>query len=387
VNGDARQAPGRPASGRRPAPVRRLVVKVGSGLITLDGAGLDAERIGALADELAVVAAAGTEVVLVSSGAIVAGMARLGWRARPQSIPEKQAAAAVGQSALMQQYEAAFGRHGRPVAQVLLTRADLGSRPRYLNARNTLNTLLGCGVLPIINENDTVAVEEIKFGDNDNLSALVAQLVDADLLVILTDVDGLYRGDPLRDPDATKVDVVEAITPEIERLCWADAGRIAIGGMATKLEAAQKAAAAGIPLVIASGRRPGQLAALLRGEPVGTYFAPRPDRLAARKRWIAFAVAPRGRLVVDAGARRAVMERGKSLLPSGLIDVEGDFEAGEVVALYGAEGEAVEFARGVVNFDARELRKIKRLKTSEIEGLLGYKSFDEVVHRDNLVLL
>jgi glutamate 5-kinase len=287
----------------------------------------------------------------------------------------------------MQQYEAAFGRHGRMVAQVLLTRADLGARARYLNARNTLNTLLASGVLPIINENDTVAVEEIKFGDNDNLSALVAQLIDADLLVILTDVDGLFRGDPLQDAGATKIDLVEAITPDIEQLCWADSGRIAIGGMATKLEAAQKAAASGIPMVIANGRRPGELTALLRGEPIGTYFAPRTDRLAARKRWIAFAVAPQGRLVVDAGARRAVIEGGKSLLPSGLVDVEGDFDAGEVVALCAPEDGLAEFARGLVNFDAEELRKIKRVKTSEIERVLGYKSFDEVVHRDNLVVL
>jgi glutamate 5-kinase len=326
-------------------------------------------------------------VVLVSSGAIVAGMARLGWRDRPRSIPETQAAAAVGQSALMQQNEAVFARHGRTVAQVLLTRADFGARTRYLNARNTLNTLLARGVLPIINENDTVAVEEIKFGDNDNLSALVAQLIDADLLVLLTDVDGLYHGDPHRDRHARKLDLVEVITPDIERLVWVDPGRIAVGGMATKLEAAQKATASGIPMVIANGRRPGELGALLGGEPVGTYFAPRIDRLAARKRWIAFAVAPRGRLLVDAGARRAVTEGGKSLLPSGLVDVEGNFDAGEVVALCAIGGATMEFARGVVNFDAHELRKIKRAQTSEIERLLGYKSFDEIVHRDNLVLL
>jgi glutamate 5-kinase len=378
---------GAPVSERRLDAVRRLVVKVGSGLITDGGSGLDPRRIAALADELARLFAAGMEVALVTSGAIVAGMARLGRRDRPRSIPETQAAAAVGQPALMQQYEAAFAPHRRMVAQVLLTRADFSARVRYLNARNTLNTLLASGVLPIINENDTVAVEEIRFGDNDNLSALVAQLIDADLLVLLTDVDGLYRGDPLQDAGATKLDLVEAITPDIEKLCWADAGRIAIGGMSTKLEAAQKAATSGIPMVIANGHRPGELTALLRGEPIGTYFAPRTDRLAARKRWIAFAVAPRGRLVVDAGAQRAVMERGKSLLPSGLVDIEGDFDAGEVVALCGAGGGVAEFARGVVNFDAQELRKIKQVKTSEIERVLGYKSFDEVVHRDNLVVL
>ncbi len=372
--------------GRKLKGVRRVVVKVGSGLITARDAGLDAARIAALADELSAVMARGKEVVLVSSGAIVAGMARLGLRERPRSIPEKQAAAAVGQSALMQHYETAFARHRRPVAQILLTQADVSARARYLNARNTLVTLLGFGVLPIINENDTVAVEEIKFGDNDNLSALVAQLVDADLLVLLTDVDGLYDADPLREPNARKLDTVEAVTPEIERLVWADASRTAVGGMATKLQAAQKAAASGIPMVIASGRDAGALTRLLKGEPVGTWFAPRGDRLAARKRWIAFAVPPQGRLLVDAGARQALTERGKSLLPSGVIEVEGEFDAGEVVALCG-EDDGKEFARGLVNFDARELRKIRRARTAEIEGLLGYKSFDEVIHRDNLVVL
>ena len=373
--------------GRELTRVRRLVVKVGSGLITAREAGLDPGRIGALADELAAVRQHGTEVALVSSGAVVAGMARLRLQVRPRSIPEKQAAAAVGQSALMEHYETAFARHGVTVAQILLTQADVSARARYLNARNTLTTLLGYGVVPIINENDTVAVEEIKFGDNDNLSALVAQLIDADLLVLLTDVDGLYTGDPSRDPQARKLDTVEAVTPEIERLVWSDADRVAVGGMATKLQAAQKAAASGVPMVIASGREPGTLARVLRGEPVGTYFPPRGDRLAARKRWIAFAVPPQGRLLVDAGARQALIERGKSLLPSGVVDIEGDFDAGEVVALCAADGDGKEFARGLVNFDAQELRTIRRAKTTEIESLLGYKSFDEVVHRDNLVVL
>ena len=373
--------------GRELTRIRRLVVKVGSGLITAREAGLDPGRIGALADELAAVRQHGTEVALVSSGAVVAGMARLRLQVRPRSIPEKQAAAAVGQSALMEHYETAFARHGVTVAQILLTQADVSARARYLNARNTLTTLLGYGVVPIINENDTVAVEEIKFGDNDNLSALVAQLIDADLLVLLTDVDGLYTGDPSRDPQARKLDTVEAVTPEIERLVWSDADRVAVGGMATKLQAAQKAAASGVPMVIASGREPGTLAGVLRGEPVGTYFPPRGDRLAARKRWIAFAVPPQGRLLVDAGAREALIERGKSLLPSGVVDIEGDFDAGEVVALCAADGDGKEFARGLVNFDAQELRTIRRAKTAEIEGLLGYKSVDEVVHRDNLVVL
>ena len=367
--------------------VRRLVVKVGSGLVTTTEAGPERRRIAALAADLADARSGMIDTVLVSSGAIVTGMARLALPRRPRSMPETQAAAAVGQTALMRHYEVAFKRHGIAVGQVLLTAQDIGDRARYLNARNTLLALLGFGVLPIVNENDTVATEEIKVGDNDNLSALVASLIQADLLVLLTDVDGLFTANPATHPEATKLDTVEAVTPEIERLVWSDADRVAVGGMATKLQAAQKAAASGVPMVIASGREPGTLAGVLRGEPVGTYFPPRGDRLAARKRWIAFAVPPQGRLLVDAGAREALIERGKSLLPSGVVDIEGDFDAGEVVALCAADGDGKEFARGLVNFDAQELRMIRRAKTTEIESLLGYKSFDEVVHRDNLVVL
>ena len=382
--GQSRQLTRSPA--RRALPkVKRLVVKVGSGLISSSSAGLLPDRIAALADEMALLVKDGKEVVLVSSGAIASGMARLGLTRRPRSIPEKQAAAAVGQSALMWHYEQAFARFGIRVAQVLLTQEDISARPRYLNARNTLLVLLGFHVLPIVNENDTVAVEEIKVGDNDNLAALVAHLIDADLLVLLTDVDGLYTGDPRRDPGARRLETVEAVTEEIQRLVWDAEGRVSVGGMSTKLEAAQKVTSSGIPMVIASGRESGMLLRVLRGEPVGTYFAPRGDRLAARKRWIAFAAPPQGRLTVDAGARNALTERGKSLLPSGVVDVEGEFHAGEVVSLSEADGK--EFARGLTNYDAVELRKIQGARTSALEELLGYKSFDEVIHRDNLVLL
>ena len=365
--------------------VRRLVVKVGSGLITSPGEGLDGKRLGALATDIAALVADRREVALVTSGAIVAGAARLGLARGPRSIPEKQAAAAVGQSSLMWHYEQAFKRHGIKVGQVLLTGQDISDRGRYLNARNTLLALLDFGVLPIVNENDTVAVDEIKVGDNDNLAALVAHLIDAQLLVLLTDVDGLYTGDPRRDPTARRLETVEAVTEEVQRFVFDEAGRVSVGGMSTKLEAAQKAAASGIGMVIASGREPGTLGRLIRGEPVGTYFLPRDDRLAARKRWIAFAVPPQGRLMVDAGARKALTERGKSLLPSGLVSVEGDFSAGEVVAL--AEPDGPEFARGLVNYDAGELRKIRGAKTGEIEKALGYKGLAEVIHRDNLVVL
>ena len=382
--GQSRQLRNAPA--RRALPkVKRLVVKVGSGLISAPGQGLLPDRIGALADELAALAKDGREVVVVSSGAIAAGMARLGLTQRPRSIPEKQAAAAVGQSALMWHYEQAFARHGIRVAQVLVTQEDISARPRYLNARNTLQVLLRFRVVPVVNENDTVAVEEIKVGDNDNLAALVAALIDADLLVILTDVDGLYTGDPRVDPEARRLETVDAVTEEIERLVWDADGQVSVGGMSTKLEAARKVTSSGIPMVIASGRVPGTLRRVLRGEPLGTYFVPRGDRLAGRKRWIAFAVPPQGRLTVDAGARSALVERGKSLLPSGVVEVEGEFHAGEVVSLSAADGK--EFARGLTNYDAAELRKIQGAKTKDIEERLGYKSFDEVIHRDNLVLL
>jgi len=370
---------------RKLGRVRTLVVKVGTGLVTDPGLGAAPARIEALAAGIAAVRE-GRRVVLVTSGAIATGMARLGLAERPRGIPDKQAAAAVGQSVLMWHYEAAFRRHGIAVGQVLLTAQDIGDRARYLNAKNTLVALLRFGVLPIVNENDTVAVEEIKVGDNDNLSALVASLLDADLLVLLTDVDGLYTDDPAVNARARKLDTVDEVTDDITRLARDRADGASVGGMATKLQAAKKAAAAGVPMIIASGREPGVLERLLAGAPVGTYFAPKADRLAARKRWIAFAVAPQGRLTVDAGARAALTQHGKSLLPSGVVDVEGDFASGEVVAVLERAG-GREFARGVVNFDAAELRKIRGVKTRDIEARLGYRSFDEVIHRDNLVIL
>ena len=363
---------------------RRIVVKVGSNLVTAPGLGADPDRIERLAADVAAIRH-DREVVLVSSGAIATGMARLALAERPRSIPEKQAAAAVGQSALMWQYEIAFKRHGIAVGQVLLTAQDIGDRTRYLNARNTLLALLDFGVVPIVNENDTVAVEEIKVGDNDNLSALVASLIEADLLVLLTDVDGLYTADPTRHAGATKLDTVEAMTDEILAMAWTRDDGISVGGMATKLQAAQKAAASGVPMVIASGREPGVLARILAGESVGTCFVPKADRLGARKRWIAFAAPPQGRLIVDAGAVRALTRQGRSLLPSGVTAVDGEFSAGEVVAV--VDGERREFARGLVNFEATELERIRGAKTQEIEARLGYKSVDEVIHRDNLVIL
>ncbi len=365
--------------------IRRVVVKVGSGLVTTPGEGPSSEHIGRIAADLSALVHEGREVALVTSGAIATGVARLGLTARPRSIPEKQAAAAVGQSALMWEYEQAFKKHGIPVGQVLLTGQDISDRSRYLNARNTLLALLEFGVLPVINENDTVAVDEIKVGDNDNLAALVAHLIDADLLVLLTDVDGLYTGNPQQDPSARRLETVEAITDQIQRMVYDASARVSVGGMATQLQAGQTASASGIPMVIANGREAGLLPRLLKGEPIGTYFQPRDDRLAARKRWIAYAVPPQGRLAVDAGAKKALTERGKSLLPSGVVAVDGQFRAGEVVAL--TLGDEPEFARGLVSYDADEVRLILGAKTADIARRLGYEGVDEVVHRDNLVIL
>jgi glutamate 5-kinase len=285
----------------------------------------------------------------------------------------------------MWEYEIAFKRHGLPVGQVLLTAQDIGDRTRYLNARNTLLALLEFGVLPIVNENDTVAVTEIKVGDNDNLSALVASLIEADVLILLTDVDGLYTADPARNPDATLVSTVDSIDHTVLAMAGVHVDGTSVGGMATKLEAAQKAAASGVSMIVASGRRPGTLGRILAGEPVGTWFVPNAERLGARKRWIAFAAPPQGRLTVDAGAVRALTTQGRSLLPSGVVGLDGDFSTGDVVAVVGPDGK--EIARGLVNFDVAELRRIRGVRTQDIEARLGYKSFEEVIHRDNLVVL
>jgi len=357
-----------------------VVVKIGSGALSGGGAGLDAAVLRRLAADVADAREAGRGVVLVSSGAILAGKERLKLATRP-STQLKQAAAAVGQSRLMRAWEAAFARRKLTVAQVLLTREDLQDRGRYLNARNTLLTLLRLGVVPIVNENDTVAVEEIKFGDNDGLSALVAGLVGAELLVLLTDQEGLFTDDPRSHPDAT---LVARVRPGEEPARVGGAGPWGSGGMASKVRAARQAAEGGIAAVVASGAKPGVLAALVAGRQTGTFFEPAARPLARRRQWLAFASKPRGRIVVDAGAREALVARDKSLLASGVKSLSGRFEAGDAVSL--VEGGA-EFARGLVNFAARELERIKGLKTSQIEAVLGHKPADEVVHRDNLAIL
>jgi len=361
------------------------VVKVGSGVLSQGSFALETRTIRSLAAQIHACRQAGRQAALVSSGAIVAGVGRLGLTGRPRSIPLKQAAAAIGQGALIRTYEEAFAAHGVKVAQVLLTGEDLRDRTRYLNARNTLFTLLDLGVLPIINENDTVAVEEIKFGDNDRLSALVAALMDADLLVILTDTDGLFTADPRRSPKARLIPVVTG--EEAKGAYWAGAPASAtgVGGMASKVEAGRLAAASGIPTLVANGLLSDTLTRLLDGEPLGTLFLPDAEGLQGRKRWLALASRPKGAILVDEGAKRALVERGKSLLPSGVKGTLKPFGVGDVVSLVGPD--KAEFARGLTNYTAEEVERIKGIKTGEIERALGYRHSDEVIHRDNLVVL
>ncbi|MBI2962215.1 MAG: glutamate 5-kinase [Deltaproteobacteria bacterium] len=364
--------------------LRRIVVKVGSSLLSAD-AGLDPARIRALAADIETAGGGRRECLLVTSGAVAAGRARLGLRERPKTIPQKQAAAAVGQIDLMAAYKQCFHSHGRQVAQILLTLDDLTHRRRYLNAKHAIAALLDARVLPIVNENDTVAVEEIKLGDNDNLSAAVAALVEADLLVILSDVDGLHTADPRRDPSARPIPVLSADDRQALRYASSGAGHLGTGGMATKLEAARKAAAAGIFTIIADGRRQGALARVLDPAVVsGTLVVPSADRLASRKHWIAFTLRPQGAVHLDAGAASALRDKGRSLLPSGVKLVEGTFGAGDCVRCLDPAG--LEVARGLVNYSAAELRKIQGAHTRDIDSILGYKVSDEVIHRDDMVI-
>jgi glutamate 5-kinase len=358
---------------------KRVVVKVGSGVLAGGGEGLHAPTLRRLAAEIAKARANGDEIVLVSSGAILAGRERLKLEKRP-SVQLKQAAAAVGQSRLMRAWEAAFARPKITVAQVLLSGDDLHHRERYLNARNTLLTLLRLGVVPIVNENDTVAVEEIKFGDNDGLSALVAGLVDASLLVLLTDQDGLYTDDPRSNPGALLISDYGAGA----RARTGKAGPSGTGGMESKVKAARQAAEGGVLAIVANGAKAGSLSAILAGEGIGTRFTPDVKPLGKRRQWLAFASNPKGRIDVDAGAREALTNKARSLLASGVKGLARAFEAGDVVSL--AEN-GVEFARGLTNFSSRDLEKIKGLKTSQIEAVLGHKPADEVVHRDNLAVI
>jgi glutamate 5-kinase len=367
------------------AAARTLVVKVGSSLVTNEGRGLDVSAIARWAAQIARLRALGKRCALVSSGAIAEGLQRLGWARRPHQIHELQAAAAVGQMGLVQCYESCFREHGLSTAQVLLTHADMADRQRYLNARFTLATLLDLGVIPVINENDTVVTDEIKVGDNDTLGALVAGLVDAEALVILTDQAGLHETDPRRDPGARLVEEAVAGESRLEAMAGGTGSALARGGMLTKILAAKRAARGGAHTVIASGREPDVLLRLAAGERIGTLLRAQTTPLAARKQWLADHLTVSGRLILDAGAVRALSRDGKSLLPVGVTAVQGEFERGAVVGCLDSAGR--EIARGLVNYASAECRLIVRRPSSEIEAVLGYVDGPELIHRDNLVLL
>ncbi|MEP7155062.1 MAG: glutamate 5-kinase [Betaproteobacteria bacterium] len=364
---------------------KRIVVKIGSALITNNGIGVDHVLIREWVAQITTLRAAGVEVLLVSSGAIAEGMQRLGWKTRPHEVNQLQAAAAVGQMGLVQVYESAFREHGVATAQILLTHDDLADRKRYLNARSTLTTLLSLGVMPVINENDTVVTDEIKFGDNDTLGALVANLIDADHLVILTDQQGLFTADPRRDPAATLVTEARAADTSLDAMAGGSGSAQGRGGMLTKVLAAKKAALSGSHTIIAYGREPEVLVRLRQGEAIGTRLLADTSGLQARKTWLAGHVKTSGKVHLDAGAERALTQGGKSLLPVGIVAVDGAFDRGEVVSCVNAAGR--EIARGLVNYSSAEAQKIMRKPTSEIEIQLGYIAEPELIHRDNLVLL
>lgn len=362
----------------------RLVIKVGSSLVTNDGKGLDEEAIGHWCDQLAILVQQGKEVIMVSSGAVAEGMKRLGWTTRPKEIHELQAAAAVGQMGLVQMYETKLRQKHVGSAQVLLTHADLADRERYLNARSTLLTLLQMKVVPVINENDTVVNDEIKFGDNDTLGALVANLVEADVLIILTDQKGLYTADPRKDPAAVFVHAARAGDPDLELMAGGAGSGIGKGGMITKILAAKRAAGSGASTLIAWGREPGVLLRLAKGEPIGTWLLAQTPKSQARKRWMSDHLQLRGSVTVDDGAMNKLVQDGKSLLPVGMVAVDGDFVRGDVIAVRSLSGQ--EIARGLANYASTEARLICRKPSTEFERLLGYVAESEMIHRTNLVL-
>jgi glutamate 5-kinase len=363
---------------------RRVVVKVGSNVLTARR-GLNIPVMRSIAGQISRLMEAGREVILVSSGAMASGLKKIGLERRPDELPQRQAVAAVGQAGLIMEYEKAFERHRLKAAQILLTSEDLSSRKRYLNARNTLNTLLDWKIVPIINENDTVSVEEIRLGDNDNLAAMITLLMDADLLVILSDTDGLFTRDPRTEPDAELIPVVGVITKSTEKAAGSIPGPLGTGGMMSKINAARKVNSAGVPMVVAKGDKPDILVRLFDGEAHGTYFVPRRHKLTRRKCWIAFSLKPKGVLTIDAGACTAVTRRGKSLLASGIVGVQGEFTVGAPVEFQAPGGAAV--GVGLVNYGAADIRRIMGLKSQHISQVLGHKPYDEVIHRDNLVIM
>ncbi|QTA79859.1 Glutamate 5-kinase [Desulfonema limicola] len=360
---------------------KRVVVKIGSNVLTKDN-GLNLEVVSSISRQICQLIDSGLELVFVSSGAMAAGLKKIGLPRRPDEIPKRQAVAAVGQAGLIMEYEKAFEQYGKKVAQILLTGDGLHQRKRYLNARNTLNTLLDWKIVPVINENDTVSVEEIKFGDNDNLSAMIALLMDADLLINLTDIDGLYNKDPRKNQDAELISFVSSIRKDIEKFASDIPGTLGTGGMLTKIKAARKVNTAGIPMIIAKGSKKDILLRLFAGEEHGTFFVPKKQKMANRKCWIGFTVKPKGMISIDDGAARAILNNGKSLLPIGITNVEGEFGIGSPVEFKNGTGDVL--GTGLVNYNSAEIRKIMGLKTSEIKECLGEKPYDEVIHRDNL---
>ncbi len=363
---------------------KRIVVKVGTSSLTDKSYRLEPQKVEKLAKEIVALKKLGKEVILVTSGAIGAGMGKLDLKRRPRDIKVLQATAAVGQNILMSTYDRYFSAYDQTIAQILLTHGAFFNRQRYLNLRNTLNTLLKSGVIPIINENDTVAVDEIKLGDNDNLSALVASNLDADLLIILSDVEGLFTANPKRSKNAELISVVDEITPEIERIAE-KGGRTGVGGMKTKLQAARIVMKAGIPMLIANSSEEDVLTRIMAGEAVGTLFMPQTGKMNGRAHWIRFAASPKGSIKVDDGAKKALIETGSSLLPSGIIAVEREFKSGDPVSIIDTEG--VAFAKGITHYSSSDIEKIKGAQSREIEQILGRKDYNEVVYRGNMVLL
>lgn len=362
-----------------------IVIKVGSSLVTNNGEGLDRQAIAAWAEQIAALNKMGRQIVLVSSGAVAEGMQRLGLRKRPTAVNELQAAAAVGQMGLVQMYESCFSQHGLHTAQVLLTHDDLSDRKRYLNARSTLRTLLSLGVIPIINENDTVVTDEIRFGDNDTLGSLVANLIEADVLVILTDQSGLYSADPRKDKQAVLIQQALAGDAELEKMAGGAGSAVGTGGMLTKILAAKRAARSGAGTIIASGREPEVLLKLAQGQSIGTHLRAGQGKLQAKQQWMADHLRVAGKVTLDAGAVKVLRDQGKSLLPVGVVKVEGNFERGDVVACLDEQGQEV--ARGLVNYSAAETARILRTPSNEIAQILGYVDESELIHRDNLILM
>jgi len=363
--------------------VRRAVIKIGSGVLTKSD-GLNLKAIRAISRQINLLIDNGMDIILVSSGAMASGVKKIGLVARPDEIPKRQAAAAVGQAGLMMEYEKAFRRFGRNVAQILLTSDDFSNRKRYLNARNTIYTLLSWKIIPIVNENDTVSTEEIEFGDNDNLSAMITLLMGADILINLTDIEGLYTKDPRSYSDAQLIPVVSSIDRHYEEIAGNIPGPLGTGGMLSKIKAAKKVTAAGIPMFITKGERPNVLINYFSGKGKGTFFTPVSEKLASRKCWLAFSSKPKGSIVVDTGAANAILTKGKSLLPIGIVDVTDDFQVGTAVEICNAHRQTLGI--GLVNYSSADIHKIKGLKSNQIKKQLGYQPYDEVIHRDNLVI-